>query len=393
MKIALYVGGALHYEVGLISGLIERGVQLEVIGGDDLANLPIVSNPRVGFRNLHGGSCPNSSTWRKALRIVGVYLKLIWHAAVTESQVMHIQWSYKFAFLDRTFLNLWYKALGKKIVFTAHNIDAAARDGNQSWANRVSLRFLYRIVDHIIVHTNRMKDELIQDFKISPAKISIIPHGIMSAVPRSQLDRHDCRRKLGINDGRRVALFFGLITPYKGLEYLVSAIARLNRAGIRENITLVIAGRVKECPDYWGRISRLIQAEGLEQDVLTELRHIPDESIEVYFEAADVLVLPYRSIFQSGVLFLSFRFGLPVIATDVGSLREDIIDGQTGYICNVDDAEDLARKIETYFESDLFHQLAKKRAKIRDEFSARYSWSRIGELTRSLYEAILAGTR
>ena len=64
--------------------------------------------------------------------------------------------------------------------------------------------------------------------------------------------------------------------------------------------------------------------------MILRIQFIPDEEMELYFKAADVLVLPYKEIFQSGVLFLAYSFGLPVIATDVGSFREDIVEGQDG---------------------------------------------------------------
>ena len=98
--------------------------------------------------------------------------------------------------------------------------------------------------------------------------------------------------------------------------------------------------------------------------------------------------MPYRSLFQSGVLFLAYRFGLPVIATDVGSLREDIVEGETGFVCKVDDPDDMAKAVETYFGSDLFRDLASRRSAIREFASRRYSWSTIAEQTRRVYEHV-----
>ena len=77
--------------------------------------------------------------------------------------------------------------------------------------------------------------------------------------------------------------------------------------------------------------------------------------MELYIKAAGVLVLPYVHIFQSGVPFLAYSFGLPVIATDVGTLRQDIVEGRTGFVCRPQDSSDLARTIDKYFESELFH--------------------------------------
>ena len=123
--------------------------------------------------------------------------------------------------------------------------------------------------------------------------------------------------------------------------------------------------------------------------MVTDLRRVPDDVVEVYLKAADVMVLPYRSIFQSGALFLAYRFGLPVIATDVGSFKEDIIQGQTGFVCRPDDARDMAKTIETYFSSGLFAHLETKRQEIRDYANERYSWEHIGGLTRAVYERVL----
>lgn len=388
MNITLITGGAPHYEAGLIAGLAENGVQLNVIGGDDLASAPALKSPLVRFLNFYHGSEPQPGRWRKLRRVMGVYRKLLAHAAKCRDPLIHVQWPYKLPWFDRTLLNLCYRAFGKKMVFTAHNIDGAARDGKSSRLNRFSLWFHYRLMNHIIVHTERMKQELAQHFGVPAAKISVIPHGVMSAVPESNLTRAEARRKLGLADAAPVLLAFGLIAPYKGLEYLVSALGQWRRAGQR--FTLVIAGRVKECPDYWQRVDDLIKHESLTDCLITHRRHIPDGEVEIYFKAADALMMPYRKIFQSGVIFLAWRFGLPVIATNVGSLREMITEGKNGFLCRVDDAADLAQTLDRFVASDLHSDPERHRTEIRQDAFARYSWSAIGAQTRAVYEQVLA---
>jgi glycosyltransferase involved in cell wall biosynthesis len=118
------------------------------------------------------------------------------------------------------------------------------------------------------------------------------------------------------------------------------------------------------------------------------MQFIPDEEMELYLKAADVLVLPYKEIFESGVLFLGYSFGLPVVATDVGSFREEIVEGRTGFVCKQADPADLARAIETYFRSDLYGELPQRRLEIREYGYAQHSWDVVGELTRNVYEEL-----
>ena len=86
------------------------------------------------------------------------------------------------------------------------------------------------------------------------------------------------------------------------------------------------------------------------------IEYIPDEETELFFKAADVLILPYTHVFQSGVLFLGYSFGLPAIAADVGNLKEEIIEGETGFVFKPQDSSDLAKTIR-YFNSELFRNL------------------------------------
>ena len=113
--------------------------------------------------------------------------------------------------------------------------------------------------------------------------------------------------------------------------------------------------------------------------------------MELYLKAADVLVLPYKEIFQSGVLFLAYSFGLPVVATDVGSFREEIVEGRTGFLCKPGDPAELAKAIETYFASDLYKNLKVRRQEIKDYAEANHSWNAVADLTRNAYAGMLGG--
>ena len=117
--------------------------------------------------------------------------------------------------------------------------------------------------------------------------------------------------------------------------------------------------------------------------------YIPDDETEVYFKAADVLALPYRHIYQSGVLFLGYSFGLPVLAADVGSLKDEIVEGKTGFVFRPEDPMDLARAIEQYFASDLFLELNSRRQEIINYTEERHSWDVVGQMTMRIYAGLL----
>jgi glycosyltransferase involved in cell wall biosynthesis len=189
---------------------------------------------------------------------------------------------------------------------------------------------------------------------------------------------------LGAQD--RVLLFFGNIAPYKGLEYLVEAFFEIARRP--EPYRLVIAGRPKGGDAYWAGILAKINASPFRARILLKIEFVPDAETEIYFKAADVLVLPYTHIFQSGVLFLGYNFGLPAIAADVGSLREEIVEGRTGHVFPPRDVAGLVRASEAYFGGDLFARLAERREDIRAYAREHHSWSEVARLTTAVYQRL-----
>lgn len=378
-----------HYSLDLAGSLLAMGILMDFIGSDDHIAPELCHNPKVRFLNLRGGTRQSATAIEKIVRICVYYVRLVRYASSTKAHIFHILWNNKFDLFDRTLLMLYYKLLGKKIVFTAHNVNAGIRDGNDSLLNRLSLKIQYRLSDHIIVHTEKMKTELTLEFGVSKARVSVIPHGINNKVPTTGLKPTDAKRHFGIGGGEKTLLFFGNIAPYKGLEYLVTALIELGKKS--GDYRLVIAGRSKASEDYWKLIQRMISSSGLGERIIQQIEFIPDVQTELYFKAADVLVLPYTHIFQSGVLFLGYSFGLPVIAADVGSLREEIVEYKTGFVFRPQNAADLAKTIEKYFASDLYRDLDQKRQTIRDYANERYSWSKSAAMTTKVYSDLLAG--
>ena len=389
-RVCLLTGGDDRpYALGMASALIGQEISVDFIGSDKLNAPELHRSSLLTFLNLRGDQSEEAPLRRKVARIVIYYARLAMYTARSRTRIFHVLWNNKFEHFDRTMLMLYYRLFGKRIILTAHNVNMRKRDGRDNWLNRFSLGVQYRLCDHILVHTAAMKRELTTDFGIASQRVSVIPFGINNTCPTTALGRREAREQIDLDPGEKILLFFGQIAPYKGLEYLIAAMSELVKE--EENLRLVIAGRIKPgYASYWNAIGNQISLRRLGNRIIQHVRFIPETEVEVYFKAADVAVIPYVEIFQSGVPFLSYSFGLPVIATDVGSLRDDIIEGETGFLCRSKNPADLARTIRTYFASDLYQNLETRRSQIREFANERYSWMGVGKILDGVYRQMFA---
>lgn len=383
----LTAGKDRHYSLGLASALAATGLKFDFIGSDELVSPELLQSPQVNFLNLRGNQDEDAPLAEKIWRVLAYYVRLLAYAATAKAKIFHLLWNNKFECFDRVLLMMFYKMRGKKIVFTAHNINAGKRDGCDSLFNRLTLKIQYRFCDRIFVHTGKMKNELMTDFKIPEQKIILIPYGWNNAVPNTMLTGAEARRKLSLRREDKVILFFGNIASYKGLEYLLAAFETIAQED--SFAKLIVAGRPKGSKIYWKQVQDIMANSRSRSRIIQKIQYVSEADTEIYFKAADVLVLPYIHIFQSGVLFMAYSFGLPVVAADVGSLKETIVEGKTGFVCASKDPAALARAIRGYFQSDLYHGLASRRGEIQNFVKEKNSWNKVAAITTVTYAGLL----
>jgi len=387
MKITVIHHMEPSYLTGLVSGLSsDTSLEIDVIGADRSKNLE-GKYSNVNFLNFRGNQDENAPGLQKIFRILHYYLKLVIYTLTSNTKIIHIQTINKFLFLDTTLINLLYKLCGKKIVFTAHNVDYAHRDNKDSFIKSLAMRSMYRLVDHVIVHNNHSKEMIISRYHISEKKISVIKIGINLQVTKNGLSRETSRELLSISKIKKVILFFGGFNPYKGIEFLIQAFKLL----IDENrdYMLILAGPPRD-KAYVDSLQNLIVQFDLKNYCLIHIEFIPDGEVEKYFMAADCAVLPYKNIFQSGVHVLSYAFGTPIIATNIGSFKEEIIDGKTGFVCEPGNPKELFEKIKLFFNSDLYFSLDSKRKEINEWAEETFSWKSIGIKTIKIYKELIS---
>ncbi len=273
------------------------------------------------------------------------------------------------------------KMMGVKLVYTAHNIVPHEAAKVDRWLKAL----VYRSVHAIIVHSNYVKHALLEAFPLPADKVHVIPHGNFDHyLPASLISRDEARERLGLINTDKVLLFFGYIREYKGLDLLLEAFVIAAKRD--KDLKLVIAGAPHT--DALERSSRaLIEQSGLVDRVVFHARFIPHEDIERYFVACDLVVLPYKHIYHSGIVHLAYSYGRPSLATNVGDFSETIEQGETGFVLDVNTAGSLAKKIEEVFQEP--ERLAAMGQKAKELSSTRYSWTDIGKQTRSVYKAVM----
>ena len=124
--VAILTGGRdPHYALGLASAVAAQGVQIDLVGGDHMAQTQFESHSCIKFVVIREQG-PTDSQVVKAIRVIKYYCRLVYYVAFTRCNILHILWNNQFQWLDRTVLMLYYRALGKAVVLTAHNINAGS---------------------------------------------------------------------------------------------------------------------------------------------------------------------------------------------------------------------------------------------------------------------------
>lgn len=240
-------------------------------------------------------------------------------------------------------------------------------------------RFLTKLVlkqgDAFIVHSKSDEKDLL-DVKPN-ARYRINPHPTYSAFRTQDMTKEQAREKLQRGVEERILLFFGFVREYKGLKHLLKAMPKIRDRLI--NVKLMIVGAFGDDKDYY---MQLIQEERIEDCIEVADGYIPDDEVEKYFAACDLVVLPYESATQSGIVQIAYGFERPVIVTNVGGLPDVVTHEKTGYVVEAGNPEHLANAVIRFFEGDKAEQMQNY---VKQE-AYRFAWDRMREKIEELQE-------
>lgn len=319
------------------------------------------------------------SRFGKFIKYFFYLARLLWHIKKQRADVVHFQF-FRLPRIESLYFYL-LRALGTNVVYTVHDVWPHEQRRIDHFLNQI----VYRSAKALVVHSQYIKNMLVRHFNINEEQIRVIPHGNFDHyLPKAPLTRRQARSFLNLNGKDVVLLFFGFIRKYKGLDYLIEAFEMV--AARNPHLKLVVAGLPldNELKHFYEKLISKSSARG---QILYHSGFIPSEDIPKYFVAADIVVLPYRHIYHSGVLHLAYSFGRPVIATRVGDFEEMVQHRKTGFLIERDDTEQLAEVIlEAQSHSGSIANMGRCARQLSE---TEYSWTHIADETKSAYSKVL----
>lgn len=275
--------------------------------------------------------------------------------------VIILWWHPYFVFTDIGILSLLNKNI--KICICCNNVLPHDRIPFSRWLTKQVLKRGHMYLVHSEEEAILLKSMLNQNVCFKK-----IPCPNVSTFEKTGMDKEQARKKLKLQKDDKVLLFFGFVRKYKGLYHLFNIMPDIVKEDPK--VKLLVVGDFYEKRE---RYFSLIQERKLQQNVFIYDKYIPDNEVEPYFAASDVVVLPYDSATASGVIQAAFFFGLPVIVTDVGGLSEVVVENKTGYVVPAFDEDALRRCVMSFFEN---YGSVDYNKYIEME-NYKYSWSRI----------------
>lgn len=299
--------------------------------------------------------------------------------------VIHIHWLSSFLIGDSSLTTLiksiitaiglvLAKTAGVRIIWTAHNILEHDRRHPriETAVKRIFIRY---IIDRTIVHEEAAKKEIIQEIEPSASienKLFQVPHGNYSDYYPRDISREQARKQLGFED-ERIYLFFGLIRAYKGVERLAEVFQDLEG----EENRLLIVGQ----PSSENLRTDINDLADDDERIETAFEFIPEDEIQIYMHAADVVVLPFYSITTSGSVVLAMSFGNPVIAPESGCIPDTLpTEGRIMYHPNT--ADELLEALTSAKNVDL-----EEMGKVNLETAKSLDWDSIAQQTEQIYKS------
>ncbi len=367
-------GGAFHfYTFGQSMGLINSGCDVSIYTNNETLD-PEISKLRFFsfYKNIFASKSRivNGSQW-----ILGSIQSIV-HARFSGVSIFHFHIFYTNILV--LFNLLFVKLLFGKVVLTIHDVSSFSNNENSILTSNL----VYKLADLLLTHNQFSRDEIVKKNTQLKNNIYIIPHGNYVPFINVQANKIKSRKYLNLPTDKTILLFFGMIKKVKGLDILLLSFKKVLEKN--PNTVLLIAGKPWE--NDFTVYQQIINKNNLSGDVILHTRFIPNADVEHYYCASDLVVLPYKKIYQSGVLMMTLSYERPALVSNLPPLKEVLIDNENGFLFKSEDVNDLVKKLNLILSDKNNLKRVQKNGRIL--INDKFSWDEIGILTKKAYQTL-----
>ena len=329
------------------------------------------SNYKVIQKNLIG-----VSYFSAILTLLGIVKK-------TRPDIIHVQ-SFLTARKD-WLLFIMARLFRISLLYTAHNVSPHDEEEREAFGMRFAFRMICSYSKAIITHSETNRKAICRLYGLKDKDINIIKHGnyLLQARDVKRFNNNEAKKMLGLDPDNEVVLFFGAVREYKGIIDLLQAMKGLFDK--HPKLRLLIAGKARE--NIRSRIESFIRENHLQKTILFHNKYIGLKEFGLYFDASDVVALPYKHSYGSGALQTAMAFSKPIILTDLPFFREIVVEKGNGLFFRYGQTESLSEKIVDFFSLPKEKRvlMAKASLSIAKE---KFDWGPIAEQTLFVYKQI-----
>lgn len=363
-------GGMNYYNSGLGNGLALNDVCVTLYTCPESQEQ---SSKNFTINKFFKGVYGKSNKFVRLGRFVIALIRSIVDIKKKGGKICHLHF-FQYSLLELITCKL-LKMSGVKIIATIHDVESFS--GNSLTRTHAAI---LRAPEEFIVHNEFSRQELQSVISTQgiKKKISVIPHGNYLPFVQRQ-DPALSRKRLALPDDKKLILFFGQIKKVKGLDVLLNAMEIVSK--LEPQAVLLIAGKVWK--DSFEDYQELIKSKNISDVVIPHIRYIKDEDVDFYYSAADVVVLPYKKIYQSGVLLMAMSYGCITVSSRLPAMAEVVDENQNGFLFETDNPQDLAEQIVVALGSGTAEKISQR---ARTTMIDKHDWTRVASLHIKVFE-------
>lgn len=363
-------GGMNYYNTGLGQGLVLNNASVHLYTCPESQEQ---SSKNFKINKFFKGVYGKSNKIIRLARFVVALTRSIIDIKKKGGKICHLHF-FQYSFLELITCNL-LKFSGIKIVATVHDVESFS--GTSLTRTHTSI---LRAPEEFIVHNEFSRQELRSVISAQgiDKKIAIIPHGnYLPFVKRRETLLS--RQHLSLPVDKKLILFFGQIKKVKGLDILLNAMEIVSK--LEPDAVLLIAGKVWK--DSFQHYEELIKSKNISNVVIPHIRYINDEDVDFYYSSADVVVLPYKKIYQSGVLLMAMSYGCITVSSRLPAMVEVVDENKNGFLFETDNPQDLASQILAALGSNVAENISQN---ARAAMIEKHDWKRVARLHIKVFE-------